>query len=303
MEVDVQVPPAAPMEGIEVDTTPTRPEIQKMETPKPTEEELQAKEKTEDIIPEVNCGHCKTETTVPVIDCKIESITPKAKGVIDTAAVITVLARSRQLPEAKLRLKGITSHKAKLYGPKMTKFVIAGKEFNTLAYEADIEENILGIDFLDEHDAVIKVRKREMTLGSDCNVKLQMATSKCAKLYTAGSVYYTVRADQHVVLKPFMDFTLAAKLKVDQVTDELIPTEDNSELIPESFSTLDSETVTTCKSNKASCSGLSNPASSTERWNKWTESKLARNGITVMRTEAKEKGKERSECVQKTRKV
>lgn len=154
------------------------------------------KRKTEDIIPEVNCGHCKT--TVPVIDCKIEG--QETKGVIDTAAVITVLARSRQLPEAKLRLKGITSHKAKLYGPKMTKFVIAGKEFNTLAYEADIEENILGIDVLDEHDAVIKVRKREMTLGGDCSVKLQMATVSVQSYTQLGSVLLHVRADQHVVL-------------------------------------------------------------------------------------------------------
>ncbi|KAK3924604.1 Ribosomal protein L11 methyltransferase [Frankliniella fusca] len=87
------------------------------------------------------------------------------------AAVITVIPRTRDLPVARLRLKGVTSHKANLYGPALTKFTIAGKEFTHMTYEAVIKEHLIGIDFLHKYDAVLKIKDEIMNIGQGANRK------------------------------------------------------------------------------------------------------------------------------------
>ncbi|KAK3913068.1 Retrovirus-related Pol polyprotein from transposon 412 [Frankliniella fusca] len=156
-----------------------------------------------------------------MIDCKILNV--NKSGCIDTAAVITVIPRTRDLPVAKLKLKGVTSHKANLYGPAMTEFEIGGKVFKHNTYEADIHENILGIDFLHKFDAVIGIKKQVLEIGEGLDrvqVPFTLGETKTARIYTTDRVAYTIRAEGSFKLRPFVEREIQTKLETDAVTDE-----------------------------------------------------------------------------------
>ncbi|KAK3928607.1 Retrovirus-related Pol polyprotein from transposon 412 [Frankliniella fusca] len=158
-----------------------------------------------------------------MIDCKI--LNKNKSGCIDTAAVITVIPRTRDLPIAKLRLKGVTSHKASLYGPAMTEFEIGGRIFKHETYEADIQEHILGIDFLHKFDAVIGVKKQVLKIGEGPNrveIPFTLGETKNANIYTTDRVAYTVRAESSFTLRPFVEREVATVLRTDTVTDESV---------------------------------------------------------------------------------
>ncbi|KAK3907537.1 Retrovirus-related Pol polyprotein from transposon 412 [Frankliniella fusca] len=170
---------------------------------------------------EVPCLVCTTVNTAPMIDCKILNV--NKSGCIDTAAVITVIPRTRDLPVAKLKLKGVTSHKANLYGPAMTEFEIGGKVFKHNTYEADIHENILGIDFLHKFDAVIGIKKQVLEIGEGLDrvqVPFTLGETKTARIYTTDRVAYTIRAEGSFKLRPFVEREIQTKLETDAVTDE-----------------------------------------------------------------------------------
>ncbi|KAK3917082.1 Retrovirus-related Pol polyprotein from transposon 412 [Frankliniella fusca] len=170
---------------------------------------------------EVPCLVCTTVNTAPMIDCKI--LSENKSGCIDTAAVITVIPRTRDLPIAKLKLKGVTSHKANLYGPAMTEFEIGGKVFKHNTYEADIHENILGIDFLHKFDAVIGIKKQVLEIGEGLDrvqVPFTLGETKTARIYTTDRVAYTIRAEGSFKLRPFVEREIQTKLVTDAVTDE-----------------------------------------------------------------------------------
>ncbi|KAK3928322.1 DNA damage-inducible protein 1, partial [Frankliniella fusca] len=171
----------------------------------------------------VPCYMCTNVNTAPMINCKI--LNKNKSGCIDTAAVITVIPRTRDLPVARLRLKGVTSHKASLYGPTMTEFEIGGKIFKHETYEADIQEHILGIDFLHKFDAVIGVKKQVLEIGEGPNrveVPFTLGETKNANIYTTDRVAYTVRAESSFTLKPFVEREVATILRTDTVTDESV---------------------------------------------------------------------------------
>ncbi|KAK3916945.1 Retrovirus-related Pol polyprotein from transposon 17.6 [Frankliniella fusca] len=171
----------------------------------------------------VPCYMCTNVNTAPMIDCKI--LNKNKSGCIDTAAVITVIPRTRDLPVARLRLKGVTSHKASLYGPTMTEFEIGGKIFKHETYEADIQEYILGIDFLHKFDAIIGVKKQVLEIGEGPNrveVPFTLGETKNANIYTTDRVAYTVRAESSFTLKPFVEKEVATILRTDTVTDESV---------------------------------------------------------------------------------
>ncbi|KAK3925581.1 Transposon Ty3-I Gag-Pol polyprotein [Frankliniella fusca] len=156
-----------------------------------------------------------------MIDCKILNV--NKSGCIDTAAVITVIPRTRDLPVAKLKLKGVTSHKANLYGPAMTEFEIGGKVFKHNTYEADIHENILGIDFLHKLDAVISIKRQVLEIGEGLDrvqVPFTLGETKTARIYTTDRVAYTIRAEGSFKLRPFVEREIQTKLETDAVTDE-----------------------------------------------------------------------------------
>ncbi|KAK3920085.1 Gag-Pol polyprotein [Frankliniella fusca] len=171
----------------------------------------------------VPCYMCTNVNTAPMINCKI--LNKNKSGCIDTAAVITVIPRTRDLPVARLRLKGVTSHKASLYGPTMTEFEIGGKTFKHETYEADIQEYILGIDFLHKFDAIIGVKKQVLEIGEGPNrveVPFTLGETKNANIYTTDRVAYTVRAESSFTLKPFVEREVATILRTDTVTDESV---------------------------------------------------------------------------------
>ncbi|KAK3931700.1 Gag-Pol polyprotein [Frankliniella fusca] len=171
----------------------------------------------------VPCYMCTNVNTAPMIDCKI--LNKNKSGCIDTAAVITVIPRTRDLPIAKLRLKGVTSHKASLYGPAMTEFEIGGRIFKHETYEADIQEHILGIDFLHKFDAVIGVKKQVLKIGEGPNrveIPFTLGETKNANIYTTDRVAYTVRAESSFTLRPFVEREVATVLRTDTVTDESV---------------------------------------------------------------------------------
>ncbi|KAK3925038.1 Retrovirus-related Pol polyprotein from transposon 17.6 [Frankliniella fusca] len=128
-----------------------------------------------------------------MIDCKILNV--NKSGCIDTAAVITVIPRTRDLPIAKLKLKGVTSHKANLYGPAMTEFEIGGKG--------------------------IKKQVLEIGEGLDrVQVPFTLGETKTARIYTTDRVAYTIRAEGSFKLRPFVEREIQTKLVTDAVTDE-----------------------------------------------------------------------------------
>ncbi|KAK3908791.1 Toxin RelE4 [Frankliniella fusca] len=172
---------------------------------------------------EVSCNACSTVTTAPVIKCTV--IDQIHCCILDTAAVITVIPRTRDLPVARLRLKGVTSHKANLYGPALTKFTIAGKEFTHMTYEADIKEHLIGIDFLHKYDAVLKIKDEIMNIGQGANrvqIPFTLNESQGARTYVAGKVVYRIRAENSFVLKPFTEKEVKTEFKTDTVADELV---------------------------------------------------------------------------------
>ncbi len=172
---------------------------------------------------EVPCNACSTVDTAPVIKCLVNNVIKDC--ILYTAAVITVIPKTRDLPIARLRLKGVTSHKANLYGPALTTFTIAGKEFTHITYEADIQEYLLGIDFLYKYDAELKIRDETMTIGQGSDkvkVPFTLHESRNLKTYASGKVVYRVRAESSFVLKPFQEKELVTKLKADAVVDELV---------------------------------------------------------------------------------
>ncbi|KAK3910000.1 DNA damage-inducible protein 1 [Frankliniella fusca] len=171
----------------------------------------------------VPCFMCTNVNTAPMINCKI--LNKNQSGCIDTAAVITVIPRTRDLPVAKLRLKGVTSHKANLYGPAMTEFEIGGKIFKHETYEADIQEHILGIDFLHKYDAVIGVKRQVLEIGEGPNrveVPFTLGETKNVNIYTTDRVAYTVRAESSFTLRPFVEREVATVLRTDAVADESV---------------------------------------------------------------------------------
>ncbi|KAK3928939.1 Retrovirus-related Pol polyprotein from transposon 17.6 [Frankliniella fusca] len=172
---------------------------------------------------EVSCNACSTVTTAPVIKCTV--IDQIQCCILDTAAVITVIPRTRDLPVARLRLKGVTSHKANLYGPALTTFTIAGKEFTHMTYEADIKEHLIGIDFLHKYDAVLKIKDEIMNIGQGANrvqIPFTLNESQSARTYVAGKVVYRIRAENSFVLKPFTEKEVKTEFKTDTVADELV---------------------------------------------------------------------------------
>lgn len=174
---------------------------------------------------EVPCNVCNTSSvnSAPMIQCTI--LNKVQKICLDTAAVITVIPRTRDLPVAKLKLKGVTSHKANLYGPAMTTFEIEGQKFEHMTYEADIKEHIIGIDFLHKFDAVIKIKMQVAEIGEGHNritIPFTLEESKFAKLYTTGRVVYRIRAESNFTLKPFTEKEITTQLKADSITDESV---------------------------------------------------------------------------------
>jgi len=189
----------------------------------PMLKECSTKSESHREVDSVPCFMCTNVNTAPMINCKI--LNKNQSGCIDTAAVITVIPRTRDLPVAKLRLKGVTSHKANLYGPAMTEFEIGGQIFKHETYEADIQEHILGIDFLHKFDAVIGVKRQVLEIGEGPNrveVPFTLGETKNANIYTTDRVAYTVRAESSFTLRPFVEKEVVTVLRTDAVADESV---------------------------------------------------------------------------------
>jgi len=156
-----------------------------------------------------------------VVDCQIEGVADEA--LLDTGAQITVFRRSnRKLPVARLRMKSATSHKASLYGPLWTDVKIGGKTYPFQVYEADIDENLLGYDFMDYYDADLKIKRRVLKLGKD-EIPFRVQKSENKGKFDDGKIYYAVRANHRMVLRPFVEKEVSTYLEVDteETVDEL----------------------------------------------------------------------------------
>ncbi|KAK3918320.1 Retrovirus-related Pol polyprotein from transposon 412 [Frankliniella fusca] len=136
-------------------------------------------------------------------------------------------------------MKGATSHTGILYGPVMTKITIQGKDYNYPVYEANIEENLLGFDFMEKFDATIKVKRQEIYFG-DNKVPFQLGKSKERGNFDSGKLFYTVRAGKDLILRPFVEKEVSTFLETDFQADELERC--SSEFLAESQTRTDSGT-------------------------------------------------------------
>ena len=170
---------------------------------------------------------CETVPTAPIIDCEIEGQTEQC--VIDTGAVITVIKKRRDLPISRLKLKGVTNHKANLYGPIDTTFKIQDRTFTFPVYEADITESLIGIDFLQRFEIQldlkynqIKFRKSDdASITDSSTVVFTLGKTKMKGVFKAGKVYYLVETANKSLLKPNELTKVQAKLMVDDITQAI----------------------------------------------------------------------------------
>jgi len=174
----------------------------------------------------VDCSVCEAGLdepkirNAPYIKCTIFG--KEIEALIDTGAQITILKRSRMdLPVAKLRMKSATSHKAILYGPVWTKIEIKGEPYPFPVYEADIGENLIGYDFLEFFDVRIRAKGRYIKIGSEQKVPFTVKKSPTKGKFNDGKLYYVVRANQRMLLRPFTNRQLETKLDADLKADEL----------------------------------------------------------------------------------
>ena len=154
-----------------------------------------------------------------MIQCSIENETKQV--IIDTGATITVFKRTRNLPESKLRLKSATSHKAALYGPEWTDIKVGKQVYRFPVYEADISENLLGYDFLDTFEGVVNTKTRQLELEGDVKVPYKVVHSVHKGDFASGKVSYAIRANQKILLKPFVERQISTKLETDLEIDQV----------------------------------------------------------------------------------
>ncbi|KAK3918278.1 Gag-Pol polyprotein [Frankliniella fusca] len=209
-EIISQVTPHQPQERLKKDKDALKSRKQKRQ---------EARDKPFKCVPEADCRACNINRMAPILKCRIEG--KETYSVADTGATITVFKRTgRDLPQSKLRMKGATSHTGILFGPAMTRITINGKDYNYPVYEADIEENLLGFDFMDKYDAVIKVKNKEIYFG-DNKAPFEMGKSKEKGKFDSGKLFYTVRAGKDLILKPFVEKEISTFLETDFQADEL----------------------------------------------------------------------------------
>ncbi|XP_034249687.1 uncharacterized protein LOC117650391 [Thrips palmi] len=169
------------------------------------------------------CTSCKDVPKLrnaPYIKCEI--LGTQTEALLDTGAQITVLKRTRKdLPQAKLRLKSATAHRAPLYGPTWTDFQIKGKTYSFQVYEADISENLIGYDFMEHFDVRVHAKGRFAKFGSKVRVPFRVRKSPTKGKFDDGTLYYVVRANQRTLLRPFVTKKLETKLDADLEADEL----------------------------------------------------------------------------------
>ena len=151
----------------------------------------------------VKCTACQPHKKGPMIQCSIENETKQV--IIDTGATITVFKRTRNLPESKLRLKSATSHKAALYGPEWTDIKVGKQVYRFPVYEADISENLLGYDFLDTFEGVVNTKTQQLELEGDVKIPYKVVHSVHKGDFASGKVSYAIRANQKILLKPFVE--------------------------------------------------------------------------------------------------
>ena len=154
-----------------------------------------------------------------MIQCLIENESKQV--IIDTGATITVFRKTRNLPVSKLRLKSATSHKAALYGPEWTDIKVGGQVYRFPVYEADISENLLGYDFLDTFEGVVNTKTRQLELENNVQVPYTVVHSVHKGDFSSGKVSYAVRANQRILLKPFVERQISTKLETDLEIDEV----------------------------------------------------------------------------------
>jgi len=167
-----------------------------------------------------SCTNQHSRKCAPFVKCKIEGT--ETEAIVDTGAQITVFKRTRKdLPVAKLRMKSATAHKATLYGPKVTQIEINGKSYPYPVYEADVAENLIGYDFMDHYDARIRIRAKCLELGPVDKVPFRVDKSITKGQYGDGSLYYIVRANTRMLLRPMMHKELQTYVETDMKADEL----------------------------------------------------------------------------------
>ena len=165
------------------------------------------------------CSACLPGKKAPLVTCKVNKT--KIDLVVDTGATITVFKKTRDLPKSKLRLKSATSHKASLYGPEWTNIQFGKQVFRFPVYEADITENLLGYDFIDAFEGIVNTKTKELELENNVRVPFKIVESQHKGDFGSGNLSYIVRANQKILLKPFVERQVSTKLETDLVADEL----------------------------------------------------------------------------------
>jgi len=169
------------------------------------------------------CASCINRTSkkcAPFVACTINGVLSEA--IVDTGAQITVFKRTRRdLPVAKLKMKSATAHRATLYGPTLTQIELNGKKFPYPVYEAEVAENLIGYDFMDHFDARIRIRDKCLKLGPDHKVPFRVDKSITKGQFRDGNLYFVVRANRRMLLRPMMSRELQTKVETDLSADEL----------------------------------------------------------------------------------
>jgi hypothetical protein len=164
----------------------------------------------------------------PMVQCILNS-EKNAKSTVDTGSVITIVKRDLlpgpPAPPSKLRLKDVNKGTSVLYGPRVVTFNFGPVTVKYPVYEAFIEDDcLIGSDFMDYFDCTPSVKQKTFTirrvgpnhiLTKPVQVPCSMVHSPNAGRFSAGRVYYEVRAGKVIHLAPLADASFQTMLQTD----------------------------------------------------------------------------------------
>ena len=140
---------------------------------------------------------------------------------LDTGAAVTLLARdawtridpkrsTKLEPWTEYRLVGVDGSPLQVYGQARVDIELEGEKLSgdVVVVSPLTSEAILGLDFLRRHDAVIKVKEKQLTLGgNDCVLPLSEANS------LSSSSYLPIRAVETIEVPPYSEMDVMATVE------------------------------------------------------------------------------------------
>ena len=131
------------------------------------------------------------EDTVDGKPCRL-TVDTGAERTLARADVVT----AQQLPDAQRQFRGVTGHCVQLKGPVEVRIGIGSIEEELPVYVANMEECLLGLDYLEQNEACVDLRRKSLRLRGEA-VPL-LPEDDCAEVVTAERVRFAPRTEARI---------------------------------------------------------------------------------------------------------